>query len=80
MKVICPNCERQVIVACPKCGCRFDEMEPEIYEFGVECLKCGHKWRYKGMFNRRIECPGCGSTQNDKNRSKFGDWTPDELE
>ena len=65
-----------VTVKCPHCNGDFNAKvrlpEPQIRH--VICLKCGHKWTYKGNLKHRIRCPKCGSSQNDINRKTFGKW------
>jgi len=43
----------------------------------VECLRCSHRWFYRGGARRRVECPRCGSTKNEFNRRRFGAWQGD---
>ena len=63
-------------IDCPKCGEKIVRKVKvpvaELHTRHVECLKCGHKWTYRGMLTYRIRCPKCGSSQNEVNRKTFG--------
>jgi len=74
-----PNPEYVTLtITCPECGKNFKRKikvpYADIQVRRVECLKCGHKWTYRGTLRHRIRCPHCGSSQNEVNRKTFGKW------
>jgi len=69
-------------IECPKCGEKITRKVKvpvaELHTKHVECLRCGHKWTYRGMLRSRIRCPKCGSSRNEANRKTFGRYKPKE--
>ena len=73
-----------VELKCPKCHYEYTDnieiSESQIKIIDVGCLKCGHKWTYRGMLKSRIRCPKCRSSRNEVNREIFGLFKREDIE